>query len=145
MEKVYRVWEIELQAVLEISKIGHRKRILYSLIGQRLDPPIVETPTPKVELEKKENSTPDTNNTDNTNHNIGKPVILAKPTTLSKHKKNRPAPQPPVLRSTNIEIRAPEELLLTPSGMKAEWRHPAASLINSSVKYEVFVSILIIL
>jgi hypothetical protein len=139
MEKVYRIWEIELQAVLEITKIGHRKRILYSLIGQRLNPPIVETQ--QVEIEKKETTIPDNNISDNTNHNNEKPVILAKPTTLSKHKKNRPAPQPPVLRSTNIEIRAPEELLLTPSGMKAEWRHPPASLISGSVKYEVFVGI----
>jgi hypothetical protein len=36
MERIYRVWEIELQAVLEINKLGHRKRILYSVSGQRL-------------------------------------------------------------------------------------------------------------
>ena len=42
MEKIFKVWEIELQAVLEINKIGHRKRILHSLIGQRLEPPNIE-------------------------------------------------------------------------------------------------------
>lgn len=31
MERISRIWEIELQAVLEINKIGHRKRILYSV------------------------------------------------------------------------------------------------------------------
>jgi hypothetical protein len=36
MERIYRVWEIELQAVLEINKLGHRKRILYSVSGQRI-------------------------------------------------------------------------------------------------------------
>lgn len=48
----------------------------------------------------------------------------------------RPAPKPP------IEIRAPDELLLGPSNcnMKTQWRHSAATLVSSSVKYEVFVS-----
>lgn len=31
MERISRIWEIELQAVLEINKLGHRKRILYSV------------------------------------------------------------------------------------------------------------------
>lgn len=31
MERISRVWEIELQTVLEINKLGHRKRILYSV------------------------------------------------------------------------------------------------------------------
>lgn len=31
MERISRIWEIELQAVLEINKIGHRKRMLYSV------------------------------------------------------------------------------------------------------------------
>lgn len=31
MERISRIWEIELQAVLEINKIGHRKRVLYSV------------------------------------------------------------------------------------------------------------------
>lgn len=35
MERVLRIWEIELQAVLEINKLGHRKRILYSVAGQK--------------------------------------------------------------------------------------------------------------
>lgn len=31
MDRISRIWEIELQAVLEIIKLGHRKRILYSV------------------------------------------------------------------------------------------------------------------
>lgn len=32
MERISRVWEIELQTVLEITKLGHRRRILRSVI-----------------------------------------------------------------------------------------------------------------
>lgn len=43
MERVIRIWEIELQAVLEINKLGHRKRILYSVAGQKnILPPAIE-------------------------------------------------------------------------------------------------------
>lgn len=50
MERISRIWEIELQAVLEINKIGHRKRILYS---------VGATPPPCIEksLEKLKKST----------------------------------------------------------------------------------------
>lgn len=41
MERISRIWEIELQAVLEINKIGHRKRMLYS-VGA----------TPQIDIEK---------------------------------------------------------------------------------------------
>lgn len=35
MERVKKIWEVELNAVLEINKLGHRKRILAS-VGERL-------------------------------------------------------------------------------------------------------------
>jgi len=35
MDRVRRVWEVELTAVLEIAKVGHRKRMLASLSGGR--------------------------------------------------------------------------------------------------------------
>lgn len=35
MSRVRKIWEVELQAVLEINKVGHRKRILANL-GERL-------------------------------------------------------------------------------------------------------------
>lgn len=41
MERVSRVWEVELQAVLEIGRVGHRKRILHSVAGQLLSPPLI--------------------------------------------------------------------------------------------------------
>lgn len=143
MEKVYRVWEIELQAVLDINKIGHRKRILHSLVGQRLEPPNIE----EINDETSSNHTSEVqiDSADNNNVDVVKsPVKIstAKPTTLSRHKKSRPAPQPPV-RANNLEIRAPSELLLSShGGLNAQWRHSAAALVSGSIKYEVFVSMI---
>lgn len=31
MDRICRIWEIELQTVVEIHKIGHRKRMLHSV------------------------------------------------------------------------------------------------------------------
>lgn len=72
------------------------------------------------------------------------------------HRKNRQAPKPPGQPSaltktetdakhlaettTNLEIRAPSELLLGfPTGLRTQWRHSAEVLITSAVKYEVNV------
>lgn len=137
MEKIYRVWEIELQAVLEINKIGHRKRILYSLIGQRIEPPNIE----EINEDSCSNHALDLlAESSDSNSNPPKPVPAAKPTALSKHKKSRPAPQPPT-NTSNLEIRAPAELLLSNQGsMQAQWKHSAAALVSGSIKYEVYVS-----
>lgn len=138
MEKIYRVWEIELQAVLEINKIGHRKRILYSLIGQRIEPPNIE----EINEDSCSNHALDlmADSSDNNNSSPPKPVPAPRPTTLKKHKKSRLAPQPPT-QTNNLEIRAPSELLLTNQGsMQAQWKHSAAALVSGSIKYEVFVS-----
>ena len=35
MERVRRIWEVELTAVLEIQRVGHRKRILASVSGHQ--------------------------------------------------------------------------------------------------------------
>ena len=35
MDRVRRIWEVELTAVLEIHRVGHRKRILASVSGQQ--------------------------------------------------------------------------------------------------------------
>jgi hypothetical protein len=35
MERVRRIWEVELTAVLEIHRVGHRKRILASVSSQQ--------------------------------------------------------------------------------------------------------------
>lgn len=74
------------------------------------------------------------------------------------HRKNRQAPKPPTQRpqqqpsndinvnkladaTSNLEIRAPSELLLGfPTGLRTQWRHSAEVLITGAVKYEVNVS-----
>lgn len=38
MDRVRRIWEVELTAVLEIQKTGHRKRILASVSGENNGP-----------------------------------------------------------------------------------------------------------
>lgn len=71
------------------------------------------------------------------------------------HRKNRQAPKPPVQQlksldesllnntiesASNLEIRAPSELLLSfPTGLRTQWRHSAEILITGSVTYEVNV------
>lgn len=88
MERVLRIWEIELQAVLEIAKLGHRRRILYSVSGQRqLEPP---------KLEEINNDLPSNRvmsmNGSITEGNIDIPRILPEEDTkktLRRHKKNR--------------------------------------------------------
>lgn len=140
MEKIYTIWDIELQAVLEINKIGHRKRILYSLIGQRLEPPNIE----EINEDTCSNNALDINNDESTDNNNQpqkvKPTPVVRSSSSSRHKKNRPAPQPPV-RANNLEIRSPSELLLTNQGsLQAQWKHSAAALIAGTIRYEVFVS-----
>lgn len=64
------------------------------------------------------------------------------------YRKNRRAPKPPTKSldeaidvTSNLEIRAPSELLLgVPSGLRAQWRHTPEALVNGFVKYEVNVS-----
>lgn len=71
------------------------------------------------------------------------------------HRKNRQAPKPPIQQpksldesvlnsivesTSNLEIRAPSELLLGfPTGLRTQWRHAADRIITGSVKYEVNV------
>lgn len=130
MEKIYRVWEIELQAVLEINKIGHRKRILFSLIGHRIEPPNIE----EINEDSILNIALDIESSDN--NNCSPPKQSVKPS-----KKSRRAPQPPTNTTTNLEIRAPSELLLANQGsFQTQWKHSAAALVSGSIKYEVFVS-----
>lgn len=38
MERVRRIWEVELTAVLEIERVGHRRRILASVAGRQNGP-----------------------------------------------------------------------------------------------------------
>ncbi|KAJ6643933.1 Ankyrin repeat and sterile alpha motif domain-containing protein 1B, partial [Pseudolycoriella hygida] len=136
MERICRIWEIELQTVIEIHKIGHRKRMLHS----------VGLPICKKKDEKRNQMfVKDINGSgDSKSPSIkseeGVSKALDQSNQTNGHKmnygKNRPAPQPPNL-STNLEIRAPSELLLgVPTGLKTQWRHTANKLVSSAIRYE---------
>lgn len=67
-----------------------------------------------------------------------------------RHRKNRPAPQPPQRPSSHngaisapeqLEIRAPSELLFgVPSTLKTQWRHQPKALVAGCVTYVANVS-----
>lgn len=59
--------------------------------------------------------------------------------TLKRSKKNRPAPQPP--RPSDLEIRAPSELLVgVPGALKTQWKHQPFVLVTGAVTYVANVS-----
>lgn len=61
--------------------------------------------------------------------------------TLKRSKKNRPAPQPP--RPSDLEIRAPSELLVgVPGALKTQWKHQPFVLVTGAVTYVANVSYL---
>ncbi|XP_072386114.1 ankyrin repeat and sterile alpha motif domain-containing protein 1B-like isoform X2 [Diabrotica undecimpunctata] len=129
MERVKRIWDVELSAVLDIEKVGHRKRILVSVssgehivAGPKLEAitefgslkntqPVPELPSPS---------------TYSVNSNTG--------TIRHRHKKSRPAPPPPVKKEP--EKRLPTEIYVGGSNsIKSQWRHQPILLITSFVKY----------
>ncbi|XP_049878320.1 ankyrin repeat and SAM domain-containing protein 1A-like isoform X2 [Pectinophora gossypiella] len=143
MDRVRRIWEVELTAVLEIQKPGHRKRILASVSGEQNGPAtnmedisadlnnLSNIQQLKEEIKEKlppsENLKP-----------VPPPVVpsLAPPggETLKRSKKNRPAPQPP--RPSDLEIRAPSELLVgVPGALKTQWKHQPFVLVTGAVTY----------
>lgn len=141
MERISGIWEIELQAVLEINKLGHRKRILYSVgaaapkIGSQLT-----AYTNSATTESSQRNASSTMASTNSDSNTGE--------QRRNHRKNRQAPKPPTnesilakMNELKLEIRAPSELLLGfPTGLSTQWRHTAEALVSGAVKYEVNVS-----
>uniref|UniRef100_A0A8D9B6D7 Ankyrin repeat and sterile alpha motif domain-containing protein 1B n=1 Tax=Cacopsylla melanoneura TaxID=428564 RepID=A0A8D9B6D7_9HEMI len=98
MERIKKIWEVELTAVLEISKPAHRKRILVSL--DRL------SSGPNLEQIHSE-VTKSSNNHSSVTTTKEKPQVPTKPnlngtsgseTLRRNHKKSRPAPLPPPLQ-----------------------------------------------
>lgn len=144
MDRVKRIWEVELTAVLEIQKAGHRKRILASVSGQHNGPAnhmedinadlnTLKSNIQQLKEEIKEKLPPSENLKP-----VPPPVVptLAPPggETLKRSKKNRPAPQPP--RPSDLEIRAPSELLVgVPGALKTQWKHQPFVLVTGAVTY----------
>ncbi|XP_047508420.1 ankyrin repeat and SAM domain-containing protein 1A-like isoform X8 [Pieris napi] len=144
MDRVRRIWEVELTAVLEINKPGHRKRILCSVSGEHNGPANniedinadlnnLKNNIQQLKDEIKEKLPPSENLKP-----VPPPVVptLAPPggETLKRSKKNRPAPQPP--RPSDLEIRAPSELLVgVPGALKTQWKHQPFVLVTGAVTY----------
>ncbi|XP_030020302.1 uncharacterized protein LOC115440138 isoform X3 [Manduca sexta] len=144
MDRVRRIWEVELTAVLEIQKAGHRKRILASVSGEQNGPAnhmedinadlnTLKNNIQQLKEEIKEKLPPSENLKP-----VPPPVVptLVPPggETLKRSKKNRPAPQPP--RPSDLEIRAPSELLVgVPGALKTQWKHQPFVLVTGAVTY----------
>ncbi|XP_013116012.2 ankyrin repeat and sterile alpha motif domain-containing protein 1B [Stomoxys calcitrans] len=135
LDSVCGVWDVELQTVLEINKLGHRRRILQSIafIKQMREPKSAKTPLG-------ENN--ETNKIPASGGGGG-----GQRQSITSYRKNRPAPQPPTQKATqqtptstqSLEIRAPSELLLgLPDNLRTKWRHSANDLLNDQIKYEVY-------
>ncbi|KOC69581.1 Ankyrin repeat and SAM domain-containing protein 1A [Habropoda laboriosa] len=159
MDRVRSVWEVELAAVLEIQKPAHRKRILASVSGSSARAQNRKTAGPNLEDLNKDLNTLKSNIQqlkeeireklpETTAEGNGGTSITGTNSTGTgtlRHRKNRPAPQPPQRPSSHngaisapeqLEIRAPSELLLgVPSTLKTQWRHQPKALVTGCVTY----------
>ncbi|XP_017953516.1 ankyrin repeat and SAM domain-containing protein 1A [Drosophila navojoa] len=158
IDSVCGVWDVELQTVLEINKLGHRRRILQSLAFIRQMRESKSQKTPLAENNGTNKMTTNGNKealagtaTTATTGTTTQPTTIALPhrNSITGYRKNRPAPPPPAppaLKTIEadpstapLQIRAPSELLLgLPANMRTtQWRHSAQTLLNEHIKYEV--------
>ncbi|XP_015518771.2 ankyrin repeat and sterile alpha motif domain-containing protein 1B isoform X2 [Neodiprion lecontei] len=173
MDRVRRVWEVELATVLEIQKPAHRKRILTSVSGINPRGPPHNGGGPNLEDLNKDLNTLKTNiqqlkedireKLPEPSSQVTVPTVTTTTTTTPaavtatttgttstntgtlRHRKNRPAPQPPQRPNSHngtlsvpeqLEIRAPSELLFgVPSTLQTQWRHEPKALVTGAVTY----------
>ncbi|XP_076179586.1 ankyrin repeat and SAM domain-containing protein 1A isoform X2 [Ptiloglossa arizonensis] len=159
MDRVRRVWEVELAAVLEIQKPAHRKRILASVsssnpraqnrncTGPNLEDLNKDLNTLKTNIQQLKEEIREKLPETTAEGNTGTPITGTNSTATGtlRHRKNRPAPQPPQRPSSHngaitapeqLEIRAPSELLFgVPSTLKTQWRHQPKALLTGCVTY----------
>lgn len=128
---------MELQKVLEIQKLGHRRRILQSISFMKPAHDGKSPRTPQAETNATNRLVNSSSNGQQQRNSVG------------GYRKNRPAPQPPTSAQQKatqqtpaaLQIRNPSELLLgLPDNLRTKWRHSANSLLNDQIKYEVYVS-----
>ncbi|KAL1114966.1 hypothetical protein AAG570_007789 [Ranatra chinensis] len=109
MERVRNVWEVELTAVLEMGKPGHRHRILASLPNRGNQPTIQDINADltqlKSSIQELEGKTGG-GSMSVAGGTSGGPGTTG--TLRHSHKKSRPAPQPP---APDLQIRDPSQLL----------------------------------
>ncbi|VVC37716.1 Hypothetical protein CINCED_3A019322 [Cinara cedri] len=145
LERIARIWEVELTAVLEITKPGHRRRILSSVDNsksQLLQAVSVGDGLNDVgnDLKQLKNNIQSLRDKVNTKHSVH--VTSGTATLRHNPKKSRHAPLPPPLQNainrnnSDLVIRGPSELLIgVPSTLVTQWRHQPAALITGNVKY----------
>ncbi|KAM0724846.1 Ankyrin repeat and sterile alpha motif domain-containing protein 1B [Formica fusca] len=161
MDRVKRIWEVELAAVLEIQKPAHRKRILASVngpnsaraetrngTGTNLEDLNKDLNTLKTNIQQLKEEIREKLPEATVDGNGGTSITGGTNSTATgtlRHRKNRPAPQPPQRPSSHngaisapeqLEIRAPSELLFgVPSTLKTQWRHQPKALVTGCVTY----------
>ncbi|XP_050525694.1 ankyrin repeat and SAM domain-containing protein 1A [Daktulosphaira vitifoliae] len=145
LERIARIWEVELTSVLEIHKPGHRRRILSSVENT------------KSQLHQAVSVGDGLNDIGNDLVQIKKNIQSLKDKIPSKHcsqlvsgtatlrhnpKKSRHAPLPPPFQNlpsnqnNDLIIRDPSELLFgVPSTLTTQWRHQPTALVTGNVKY----------
>ncbi|XP_067614846.1 ankyrin repeat and sterile alpha motif domain-containing protein 1B isoform X2 [Eurosta solidaginis] len=140
IDSVCGVWDVELQTVLEINKLGHRRRILQSVAYIRQ----IREPSKSKNGENENNEFTKLEQLASANGGtVAQPqkVQPQQRTSITGYRKNRPAPQPPTEKpqQPQLQIRAPSELLLgLPANLRTKWRHSANVLLNDKIKYEVY-------
>ncbi|ENN82934.1 hypothetical protein YQE_00703, partial [Dendroctonus ponderosae] len=131
MDRIKRIWDVELSAVLDIEKIGHRKRILASVSsgesiasGPKMEEISLEAALLKaVSQSSSEMPSPSSqSNHSSSSVNTG--------TIRHRHKKSRPAPQPPGQQKR--EKRNSEMFVGGSNSIKSQWRHQPMLLITGT-------------
>ncbi|XP_049792444.1 ankyrin repeat and SAM domain-containing protein 1A-like [Schistocerca nitens] len=131
MARVRRVWEVELSAVLDIGRVGHRRRMLASVGGAR--PPDLEGLSADLDQLKSNIQQLKDEIREKLPASAASASAPAPPCgTLGRPRKARPAPQPP----SDLCIREPAQLLVgVPSALTTRWRHRPHALVSGAVTY----------
>ncbi|XP_046394168.1 uncharacterized protein LOC124161944 isoform X2 [Ischnura elegans] len=157
VERIVRIWEAELTTVLEIDKLGHRRRLLASVGGGGVVSPMLAAAPPGLPGERTSSFSTPAKETAASSPAAAASTPAAPSTGTLRHrnKKNRPAPPPPPTAppppqttpapppkeaTTNgpedLSIRDPAELLVgVPATLTTQWRHRPKVLLAGSVTY----------
>ncbi|GAB6021253.1 hypothetical protein CHUAL_003868 [Chamberlinius hualienensis] len=148
MERVMKMWEVELTTVLEITKPGHKKRILGSLGDRPVSPKLYDVNRLSSDLSnlKQEISQMDQivkSGTETIKRNRQKakaPVPPQVPNNGTADNKGAPASNNRASVSTPVDVeiavRDPSYLFSgIPNSLTTQWRHRPDSLINGSCEY----------
>ncbi|KAG8221866.1 hypothetical protein J437_LFUL003242 [Ladona fulva] len=150
VDRLLRIWEVELTTVLEIDKLGHRRRLLASVGGGGVVSPLLAI-APGIPEERKPSFSTPAKEAAASPASATAPPAPGTGTLRHRNKKNRPAPppppsappppqHPPPQEVTNgpedLSIRDPAELLVgVPATLTTQWRHRPEVLLSGSVTY----------